>query len=46
MPRSVGEHRLMLTLVGTHLSPDWLALGVAERWGWREGLVGHWLVAD
>ena len=46
MPRSVGEHCLMLTLVWTHLSPDWLALGVADRWGWREGLVGHWLVAD
>lgn len=43
---SVSEHRLMLTLVGTHLSPDWLALDMADRWGWWEGLVGHWLVAD
>lgn len=36
----------MLTLVGTNLSQHWLALDVADRWGWWEGLVRHWLVAD
>lgn len=43
---SVSEHHLMLTLVGTNLSQHWLALDVADRWGWWEGLVRHWLVAD